>query len=188
MSPLFFISRSRSPSLFFSLSFAGLPPTFSFPLSFSCSIFQICGHDNSSKLNTLDNTDSKTISAFRFLLYWLFRCVCFTRRGWQCHFPPKLPRVAFGLPCLSIELFSDRVCLWCARTGGWACGRTVTWLPKFLGWVDNQIFLPMVIRFARFARESSATILHSWRFYCLLLVPRWPKSPMNLCSTATGDR
>ena len=46
MSPLFFISRSRSLSSFFSLSFAGLPPTFSFSLSFSCSIFQICGHDN----------------------------------------------------------------------------------------------------------------------------------------------
>ena len=30
MSPLFFISRSRSLSPFFSLSFAGLPPTFSF--------------------------------------------------------------------------------------------------------------------------------------------------------------
>ena len=35
MSPLFFISRSRSLSPFFSLSFAGLPPTF------SCSIFQM---------------------------------------------------------------------------------------------------------------------------------------------------
>ena len=46
MSPLFFISRSRSLSPFFSLSFAGLPPTFSFSLCFSCSIFQICGHDN----------------------------------------------------------------------------------------------------------------------------------------------
>ena len=42
----FFISRSKSLSPFFSLSFAGLPPTFSFSLSFSCSIFQICGHDN----------------------------------------------------------------------------------------------------------------------------------------------
>ena len=46
MSPLFFISCSRPLSPFFSLSFAGLPPTFSFSLSFSCSIFQICGHDN----------------------------------------------------------------------------------------------------------------------------------------------
>ena len=57
---------------FFSLSFAGLPPTFSFSLSFSCSIFQIFGHDNLSKFNTLDNTDTETISAFRFRLYWLF--------------------------------------------------------------------------------------------------------------------
>ena len=38
MSPLFFISCSRSLSLFSSLSFAGLPPTFSFSLSFSGSI------------------------------------------------------------------------------------------------------------------------------------------------------
>ena len=42
----FFISCSRSLSSFYSLSFAGLPPTFPFSLSFSCSIFQICGHDN----------------------------------------------------------------------------------------------------------------------------------------------
>ena len=89
MSPLFFISRSRSLSPFFSLSFAGLPPTFSFSLSFSCSIFQICGHDNLSKLNTLDNTDTETISAFRFRLYWLFSCLYFTRRRWLCDFPPK---------------------------------------------------------------------------------------------------
>ena len=38
MSPLFFISRSRFLLPFFYLSFAGLPPTFSFSLSFSCSI------------------------------------------------------------------------------------------------------------------------------------------------------
>ena len=34
-SPLFFLSHSRSLSPFFSLSFAGLPPTLSFSLSFS---------------------------------------------------------------------------------------------------------------------------------------------------------
>ena len=33
------------------------------------SVFQICGHDNKSKLNTLDNTVTETISAFRFRLY-----------------------------------------------------------------------------------------------------------------------
>ena len=43
MSSLFFISRSSSLSLFFSLSFAGLSPvrTFSFSLSFYFSVFQI---------------------------------------------------------------------------------------------------------------------------------------------------
>ena len=40
------ISRSCCPSLFFSLSSAGLLPIFSFSLSFPFSIFQICGHDN----------------------------------------------------------------------------------------------------------------------------------------------
>ena len=42
----FYISPPRSLSPYFSLSFACLPPTFSFPLSFSCSTFLICGHDN----------------------------------------------------------------------------------------------------------------------------------------------
>ena len=84
----FFISRSKSLSPFFSLSFPGLPPTFSFSLSFSCSLFQICGHDNLSKFNTLDNTDTETISVFRFRLLF-FCCLCFTRRWWLCDFPPK---------------------------------------------------------------------------------------------------
>ena len=42
----FFIFNSRSLSFFCSLGFPGLPPTFPFSLSFSFSIFQICGHDN----------------------------------------------------------------------------------------------------------------------------------------------
>ena len=79
-SSLFFISRSRSLLPFFSLSFAGLPPTFSFSLSFSSSIFQIYGHDD---------TDAETISAFRFRLDWLFSRLCFTRHRWLCDFPPK---------------------------------------------------------------------------------------------------
>ena len=32
------------------------------------SVFQICGDDNLSKLNTLDKTDTETISAFHFRL------------------------------------------------------------------------------------------------------------------------
>ena len=62
---LVFISCSRLLLPLFSLSFAGLPPTFSFSLSFSCSIFQICGHDTYSKLNTLENMDTKTYCLMR---------------------------------------------------------------------------------------------------------------------------
>ena len=42
----FFISCPRSLSPFFLLSFAFLPPSLSFPLSFSCPVYQICGHDD----------------------------------------------------------------------------------------------------------------------------------------------
>ena len=103
-----FISRSRSLSPYFSLSFAGLP------LTFSCPIFQICGHDNYSELNTLENTDTETISAFR-----LFSCLYFTRRRWLCDFPSKQPRVAFGLPYLFIELFNIGMPVVCV------CGQSV---------------------------------------------------------------
>ena len=83
-----------------------------------------------SKLNTLANTDTETIFAFRFRLYWLFSCLCFKRRRWLCDFPQNL----------LIEVF------WYAygeegRSGG-RC--TVMWLPNFLGWVVYDIFLPMV--------------------------------------------
>ena len=77
------------------------------------------------------------MSAFHFRLYWLFSFICFTRRGW---------------PCSKITLS----CIWVAIPFGWvilhrytccADGHTVTWLPKFLGWVDYEIFLPMVLRY-----------------------------------------
>ena len=66
----FFFSLAQALSPFFSLSFAGLSPTFPFSLSsVSFSKLQICEHDNSTKLTTLDNTDTETIFAFRFRLY-----------------------------------------------------------------------------------------------------------------------
>ena len=37
--------------------------------------FQIYWRDNKSKLNTLENTDTKVIFAFCFWLYWLFNCL-----------------------------------------------------------------------------------------------------------------
>ena len=68
------------------------------------------------------------------------------------------PWVAFGLPYLLIELFYIGIPV--VRTDGRAGGRpcTVTWLPNFLGWVVYHISLPMVLRCARFPRESSAII------------------------------
>ena len=79
------------------------------------SVFQICGHDNKSKLNTLDNTDTETISAFRFRLYWLFSCLCFTRRGWLCDFRQK----NLKLPYLCVDwVIFTLVCLWWGRMVG----------------------------------------------------------------------
>ena len=109
---------------------------------------------NLSFENTLDNTDTEKISAFRFHLYWLFSCLFFTRRGWLCDFPPKKTRVAFGLPYCWLSYFT-LVCLWCGRTVGRVYGHVIT---NFLGWVDYQIFLPMVLRFASWSSVTSATI------------------------------
>ena len=44
---------------------------------------------NSWTWQSIDNTDTETISAFRFRLYLSFSCLCFTRREWLCDFPPK---------------------------------------------------------------------------------------------------
>ena len=41
----------------------------------------------------------------------------------------------------------------------WTDGRTVTWLPKFLGWVDYHIFLGMGLRSGALrAREAMLQI------------------------------
>ena len=59
-------------------------------LCLSLALFsKFVGHDDQSKLNTLENTDTETISAFHFPLHWLFSCFYFTRRGWLCDFPSK---------------------------------------------------------------------------------------------------
>ena len=58
-------------------------------LLFSVFLFLYIPNLWTSTLNTLDIMDKETISAFRFRLYWLFSCLCFTRRRWLCDFPPK---------------------------------------------------------------------------------------------------
>ena len=86
--------------------------------------------------NTSDNTDTETISAFRFRLYWLFRCLCFTTLEWQCDFRPN--NLEFHLGCHTCRLrYFTLVCLWWGQTIGCSVGRcTVTWLPNFLGRVE----------------------------------------------------
>ena len=69
-SPFFFISRSGFLSVFFSLSFTGLSPIFSFSLSFSLSIFQTCGHEIinlSLILNTTRIQKQFPLSVFVFI-------------------------------------------------------------------------------------------------------------------------
>ena len=144
MTPLFFISRSRSLSPFFSLSFAGLPPTFSFSLSFSCSIFQICGHDNLSKLHTLDKTDTETISAFRFRLYSVSLVVSALQDGggYAISHQNNL-ELHFGCHTSWLSYFT-LVCLWCGRTVARA--------------IVSDHFLTHGASLGRFVRESSAII------------------------------
>ena len=76
------------------LSVRLLLPTFSFSLPFS--IFQICENGKLSKLNTLDNTYTATISAFLFVRLQSAIDSCFKRREWPSDFPPNKPRVAVG--------------------------------------------------------------------------------------------
>ena len=53
-------------------------------------------------------------------------------------FPAKITSSCIRLPYLLLSYFT-LVCLWYGRTGK----RTVTWLPKFLGWVEYHIFFGM---------------------------------------------
>ena len=57
-----------------------------------------------------------------------------------------------GCHTCSLSYFT-LVCLWCGRTVGRAYGHMITKFSR----VDYFIFLPMVLRCAHFAPESSAT-------------------------------
>ena len=129
---VFFISRFRSLSPFFLLSFAGLPPTSSFSLSFSCSIFQICGHDNLSKLNTLDNTDTETISVFCFFLYWALVVSALQDAGGYAISHQNNLELQLGCHTCWLSYF-NLVYLWCGGTVSCrqsVCGQVIT---KFSG-------------------------------------------------------
>ena len=86
-------------------------------------------------------------------------------------------------------------CIWVFIPVDWtilhwyACGTdgrscTVTWLPNFLGWVVYYIFSPLVLRCARFARDSSAIILGTEMIIFYLVI-----YPSFISKLATlGDR
>ena len=117
----FFISRSKSLSPFFSLSFAGLPPTFSF-LCLSLTLYSKFV-DMTIYLNLilLDNTDTERISAFRFLLFSLLY-----KAPVAIRFPTKITSSCIWV-AIPVERYFTLVCLCCGRTVSRAVGRcTVT--------------------------------------------------------------
>ena len=167
-----FFSPSSSLSLFFSLIFAGLSPTFSFSLRFcvSCNARLIISWKArniriklllflflyipyiwtwQSKLNALDNTDTETISASCFRLYWLFLVVSASQD--TCSYAiSRQNNLELNLGCHTCWLKYFTFGMSVVRTdGGRADGGTVTWLPKFLGWVDYHIFFGMGWGYAR---------------------------------------
>ena len=77
------------------------------------------------------------------------------------------------------------VCLWCGRTVGRSVGRTVTWLPNVLGWVDFLSYgAPLR------ARGRTAIIIYCI-YYCSRMVDR-QKIETNVaynffCSLALKD-
>ena len=87
-----------------------------------------------------------SLFVFRFRIYWLLCCLCFTRRRWLWDFPSKYPRVAFRLPYLLIELFYIGMPV--VRTDGLSGGRTVKGhvITKFSRMGRLLHFLTMVLR------------------------------------------
>ena len=103
-------------SLLFSLSFAGLSPTFSFSLSPSSLYSKFV--DMTINLSLIL---SRTRTQKKFRLYWLFSCLCFTRRGWLCDFRQK----NLKLPYLYVDwVIFTLVCLWWGRMDGRAAVRS----------------------------------------------------------------
>ena len=90
------------------------------------------------------------MSAFRFRLYWLFGCLCSQDRV-AMRFPAKITS-----SCIWVAMPDHWVILLCYACGadGRSVGRTITRLPKFLGWIDYHIFLGMGLR----SREWSSAI------------------------------
>ena len=66
-----------------------------------------------SKLNTLDNTDTETISVFRFSF---FSCLCSQDAGGYAISRQNNLELHLGCPTCWLSYFT-LVCLWCSRAG-----------------------------------------------------------------------
>ena len=116
-------------------------------------------------------------------LFCTFLCRCFARL--QCHCFERLNREISQLHIIFMEVccmcspkilllvflytfifwlsliftvhpsYFTLVSLW----GRWTGGRTVTWQPQFFGCISNQIFLPMLLRCARFVRTRASVLI-----------------------------
>ena len=141
---LFFISRYKSLSPFFSLSFAGLPLTFSFFFLALYSKFVNMTIYLSLILQTTRIEKQFPLSVFVFIDSFVVSALQ-DAGGYAIS---RQNNLELHLGCHTCWLsYFTLVCLWCGRTVSWAGGRcTVTWLPNFLRWVDYFIFLPMVLR------------------------------------------
>ena len=119
-----------------SLSFAGLPPTFSFPLY--CLSFKFV--DMTIYLSLILYTKRIQRQLFSFVVSALQ-----DTGGYVISLQNNL-ELHLGCHTCWLSYFT-LVCLWCGRTVSPAGRRcTVTWSPNFLRWVDYLIFLPMVKR------------------------------------------
>ena len=101
---------------------------FSFSLSFSCSIFQIYGHDNKSKLNTLEIPIKKQFLLSSFVFIDPATPSALQDVGGYAISCQNNIQLHLGCHTCWLSYFT-LVCLWCRRT----VGRTVTWLLNFLG-------------------------------------------------------
>ena len=121
--------------------------------TFSCSKLQNCGHDNISKLNTLDNLIQKQFSLFVFVFIDSFVLSTLQDAGGYAISRQNNLQLHLGCHTCWLSYFTS-VCLWCGRTVSLAVGLcTVTWLPNFLGWVDTSFSYPRCCAGALRARE-----------------------------------
>ena len=121
----FLISRSRSLSPFFSLSFAGLSHTFSFSRFFFCSIFQTA--DMTVTLSLIIKTtriQKQFLPSFSSLLT-LKLSLLFQDTGGYAISRQNSLKLHLGCPTCWLSYFT-LVCPWCGRTVGRAYGHVIT--------------------------------------------------------------